>query len=198
MAIYQGRFFDADNHYYEAHDAFIRHVPRRMRSRCVEWVMAAARAQHAASTGAYIPLIADGGIRGPGEMIIALALGADALMMGNLFARFTESNGKVFRNDEGEPVKEYWMEGSLKARNHRRYAQIEDIFFEEGIVGHVPHAGSVYDKLPVIMQMIRSACATAGCRSLDELHEHAVLERQSPVALQDGELHGIVPVQTLP
>ncbi|MGQ4808802.1 Inosine-5'-monophosphate dehydrogenase [Candidatus Entotheonellaceae bacterium PAL068K] len=159
--------------------------------------IAAARSQLAASTGTYIPLIADGGLRGPGEMVVALALGADALMMGNLLARFTESNGKVFRNAEGETVKEYWMEGSIKAQNHRRYAQIEDVFFAEGIVGHVPHAGSVYDKLPTMLHMIRSACVTAGCRTLDELHEHAVLERQSPVSLQDGEIHGMIPTQGL-
>jgi IMP dehydrogenase/GMP reductase len=89
-------------------------------------------------------------------------------------------------------VKEYWMEGSLRARNHRRYAQLPELFFEEGIVGYVPHAGSIYDKLPVIMQMVRAALATTGCRTIDALHTHAVLERQSPVALQDSQIHGMV------
>jgi IMP dehydrogenase/GMP reductase len=84
------------------------------------------------------------------------------------------------------------MEGSLRARNHRRYAQLPELFFEEGVVGYVPHAGSIYDKLPVIMQMVRAAFATTGCRTIDALHTHAVLERQSPVALQDGQIHGMV------
>jgi IMP dehydrogenase/GMP reductase len=86
------------------------------------------------------------------------------------------------------------MEGSLRARNHRRYAQLPELFFEEGVVGYVPHAGSIYDKLPVIMQMVRAAFATTGCRTMDALHTHAVLERQSPVALQDSQIHDMVPV----
>jgi IMP dehydrogenase len=145
----------------------------------------------------YIPLIADGGLASPAEMVIALALGADALMMGNFLARYTESPGQVLRNAAGESVKEYWMEGSQRARNHRRYAQLRSMFFEEGIVGQVPHLGSIYDKLPVIMQMLQAALATAGCRTLGELHTHAVLERQSAMALYDGQIHNIVPVQSV-
>jgi IMP dehydrogenase/GMP reductase len=86
------------------------------------------------------------------------------------------------------------MEGSLRARNHRRYAQLPEIFFEEGIVGYVPHAGSIYDKLPVIVQMVQAALATAGCRTIDALHAHAVLERQSPLAQQDGRIHDMAPL----
>ena len=86
------------------------------------------------------------------------------------------------------------MEGSLRARNHRRYAQLPELFFEEGVVGYVPHAGSIYDKFPVILQMVRAALATAGCRTIDALHTHAVLEQQSPVALQDSQIHDMVPI----
>ena len=156
--------------------------------------VAAARAQLATHTGVSIPLIADGGLSGAADMVIALALGADTLMMGNVLARFTESPGKALRNAAGELVKEYWMEGSLRARNHRRYAQLPELFFEEGVVGYVPHAGSIYDKLPVLLQMVRAALATTGCRTIDALHTHAVLERQSPVALQDSQIHDMVPV----
>jgi IMP dehydrogenase len=153
-----------------------------------------ARTQVAEQCGTYIPLIADGGISGPADMVIALALGADTLMLGNVLARFTESQGKMIRNAAGETVKEYWMEGSLRARNHRRYAQLPETFFAEGIVGHVPHVGSIYDKLPVLVQMVRAALATAGCSTIDDLHAHAVLERQSPVALQDSRIHHMAPV----
>jgi IMP dehydrogenase len=155
----------------------------------------AARTQVAERYGTYVPLIADGGIRSPGEMVIAFALGADAVMLGNLIARFTESPGKMLRNTAGEAIKEYWMEGSTRARNHRRYAQLTPIAFEEGIVGHVPHVGSVYDQLPVMLQIVRSAFATAGCRTIDALHAQAVLERQSPVALHDGMVHSVTPAQ---
>ena len=152
-----------------------------------------ARDAHAADGGPYIPLVADGGISGPAEMSVALALGADCVMMGNFFARYTESAGNLVRNAAGEVVKEYWMEGSAKARNHRRYAQLKDLFFEEGITGYVPHSGSIFDKLPVVMQMLRSTLATAGCGDIDALHRDAVLEMQSSTALLDSNVHDMVP-----
>jgi len=158
--------------------------------------VAAARDEYFNTTGTYIPLIADGSIQGPADMIIALSLGADALMMGNMLARFTESHGELVRNATGDLVKEYWMEGSKKAHNNRRYAQATETFFEEGIVGQVPHAGSIYDKFPPIKQMIKSGMATAGCRTIDELHTDAILELQSPVSLQDSGIHDIVATQS--
>ena len=142
---------------------------------------------------AYIPIIADGGISGPAEMSVALALGANAIMMGNFFARYTESQGNLVRNAAGEVVKEYWMEGSMRAHNMRRYAQTRENFFEEGISGYVPHVGSIHAKLPTIIHMLRATLATAGCRTIDELHEHAVLEMQSHTALMDSQIHDIVP-----
>ncbi len=153
-----------------------------------------ARDQWMQEKGSYIPLIADGGISGPAEMSVALALGANTLMMGNFFARYTESQGSLMRNAAGEIVKEYWMEGSMRAHNMRRYAQTRDTFFEEGISGYVPHVGSIFDKLPTVTQMLRATLATAGCRDVGELHANAVLEMQSPSALMDSQIHGIVPM----
>ncbi len=154
----------------------------------------AIRNQWATDKGIYIPLIADGGISGPAEMSVAIALGANALMMGNFFARYTESQGSLMRNAAGEIVKEYWMEGSMRAHNMRRYAQTKENFFEEGISGYVPHVGSIFDKLPTAIQMLRATLATAGCRNIDELHANAVLEMQSPSALLDSKIHDIVPM----
>ncbi|MBM3264483.1 MAG: IMP dehydrogenase [candidate division Zixibacteria bacterium] len=76
------------------------------------------------------------------------------------------------------------------------YAQTPELFFEEGIVGQVPYAGSIYDKLPVIIQMIKSGLATGGCRTIDELHQEAHLELQSPSALQDAGIHDMIPTQS--
>jgi IMP dehydrogenase len=152
-----------------------------------------ARDRHADKTGNYIPIAADGGISGPADMSVALALGANSLMMGNFFARYTESAGNLMRNAAGEIVKEYWMEGSAKASNHRRYSQLKSLFFEEGITGYVPHLGSIFEKLPVVLQILRSTIATAGCRSISELHSEAVLEKQSPTALRDSDIHDMVP-----
>ena len=154
----------------------------------------ATRAQWQKDMGSYIPLVADGGISGPAEMSIGLALGANAIMMGNFFARYTESQGSLMRNAAGEIVKEYWMEGSMRAHNMRRYAQTKENFFEEGISGYVPHVGSIFDKLPTVVQMIRATLATAGCSTIDSLHTDAVLEMQSPSALMDSKIHDIVPM----
>ena len=154
----------------------------------------ATRDQWLKDTGSYIPLVADGGISGPAEMSIGLALGANAIMMGNFFARYTESQGSLMRNAAGEIVKEYWMEGSMRAHNMRRYAQTKENFFEEGISGFVPHVGSIFDKLPTVTHMLRATLATAGCRTIDSLHADAVLEMQSPSALMDSKIHDIVPM----
>lgn len=156
--------------------------------------IALVRDEWAEQTGNYIPLIADGGISGPADMSVALALGADSLMMGNFFARYTESAGNLVRNAAGEIVKEYWMEGSMRAFNTRRYTHLKDTFFEEGISGFVPHVGSLYDKLPTVIQMLRATLATAGCRNLADLHQNAVLEMQSPNALMDSQVHDMVPM----
>jgi len=156
--------------------------------------IAPVRDKLAEKEGTYIPLIADGSMNGPAEMAVAVALGADALMMGNFFARYTESAGNLVRNEAGEIVKEYWMEGSAKARNHRRYAQLKELFFEEGIMGYVPHLGSIYDKLPVVLQILRATLATAGCRTIEQMHQEAVLEKQSPSALRDSDVHDMVPM----
>ena len=154
----------------------------------------AARDERTRKDGVYIPLIADGGISGPADMSVAVALGADSIMMGNFFARYTESEGNLVRNAAGEIVKEYWMEGSMRAHNTRRYAMIKENFFEEGISGYVPHVGSIHDKLPTIIQMMRATLATTGCRTIDDLHANAVLEMQSHSALIDSQVHDIVPM----
>ncbi len=156
----------------------------------------AARNQWQQDCNTYLPIIADGGISGPAEIAVAMALGANAVMMGSFFAGYTESQGNLVRTAAGDIVKEYWMEGSLRAHNMRRYAQTRENFFEEGISGYVPHTGSIHDKLPIRIQMLRATLATAGCRTIDELHEKAVLEMQSPTALMDSQIHDIVPTQT--
>ncbi len=159
--------------------------------------VAAARDEWARTTGDYLPLVGDGSIQGPADMLIALSLGADTLMMGNLLARFTESHGELVRNAAGDLVKEYWMEGSRKAFNNRRYAQLASTFFEEGIVGQVPHSGSVYDKLPIVVQMLKSGMATAGCADIEALHRDAILELQSNVSLEDSGVHDMSAIQSI-
>jgi IMP dehydrogenase len=153
--------------------------------------IADARARHAEKTGIHISLIADGGIAGPAEITVALALGADSVMLGNLLARYSESPGQIVRGTRGQDFKEYWMEGSRRAANTRRYAQTARLFFEEGIEGFVPHEGSIYDELPRLALALGSALSTAGCRNVTELHAQAVLEPQSEASLRDAAVSGM-------
>lgn len=144
------------------------------------------------NTGKYIPVIADGGISTSADMVIALALGADSVMMGKYFAQFTESSAPIRQHPQYGPLKEYWMEASAKAKSYGRYEGNPDLFFEEGIEGYVPHVGSIYDNLNETILKIKSAFSSAGCKNIEELHKNAVLELQSPSSLQEGNVHDII------
>jgi len=154
--------------------------------------VAAARDRHAARTGIALPLIADGGIAGTAEAVVALALGADTLMCGNLLARFEESPGRRLRGARGEALKEYWMEGSRRGHNERRYATHDGGFFEEGVEGFVAAAGSIHEGLPPICSVLRAALATAGCQSIDALHHEALLEPISAAGRPESDVHGML------
>ncbi len=145
-----------------------------------------------AKTNRYLPIIADGSISTPAEIAVALALGADSVMMGNFFAQFTESLGAI-HNLNGKTVKEYWMEGSNKGLNYRRYRQDSNTFFEEGISGFVPYAGSIYDSLPISRQRLKATLSTVGTASIADFHKNAILEIQSPSAHQDSQVHNMIP-----
>lgn len=144
-----------------------------------------------AASNRYIPVIADGGISSPADIAIALALGADSVMMGNFFARFNESHGREFEIN-GKKVKEYWMEGSIKGHNDRRYQHSMDNFFEEGVSGFVPLEGSIYDLLPISRKRLVSTFRSIGAASMDDFHRLSVLELQSSMAQFDGRVHGMV------
>ena len=149
-----------------------------------------------AEGGDYIPIIADGGINTPSDIAIALAMGADAVMMGHYFAQFTESPGRT-REINGMEVKEYWMEGSVKGYNLRRYDQTGETFFEEGIDGFVPHLGSIYDFVPISMRRLSGTMSATGASSIEEFRRLAVLEIQSPHAQSDGRVHDLIQVPGL-
>ena len=151
-----------------------------------------ARDEHCRKTKQYIPIIADGGMSSSSHMIIALAMGANCLMLGSFFAKFTEAVGPLRQHPQLGPLKEYWMEASSKARNYGRYDSCPDWFFEEGIEGFVPHVGSIYEHINETIAIIRSTMSNAGCSTIEELHKNAVLELQSETAVQMGKVHDII------
>ncbi len=155
------------------------------------------RKQYLKETGIYIPIIADGGIRVNRNILIALALGADAVMAGRFFAGFHESagpRGVEAIEDHGRryesPAKLYWGEGSERAKawREKRYGQAE---VPEGIEGTVPYIGRMADSMPDILRTLKIGMQRGGFASVYELHTSAVLERESESTIREGKPHDI-------
>ncbi|WP_045741053.1 IMP dehydrogenase [Actinoplanes rectilineatus] len=136
------------------------------------------RDAYAKQTGFYVPLCSDGGILHDSHMAIAFAFGADFLMLGRYFARFDESPAPRVKIG-GQFFKEYWGEGSARARNAARYGQGKDLAFEEGVDGYVNYAGSLYDNVKVTLAKIRSTMVSCGSTTLRRFHESATVVQVS-------------------
>lgn len=144
-------------------------------------------------TGIYIPVCSDGGLANDTQIIIALAMGADFVMMGRYFAMTYESpTPKV--SIRGRMYKPYWGEGSNRARNWQRYysGDASNMKFEEGIEGYVPIVGSVKDVLDVTIAKIRSTMCNTGALTLEEFRENAMLTRISEQSFVEGGTSNIV------
>ena len=157
--------------------------------------VAAERDKYFAETGVYVPICSDGGIVMDYHITLALAMGADFCMLGRYFARFDESpTNKVMVN--GNYVKEYWGEGSSRARNWQRYdsgdSSQSKLSFEEGVDSYVPYAGSLRDNVAETISKIRSTFCNCGALSLAELREKAKLTLVSPVTLAEGGAHDVM------
>jgi IMP dehydrogenase len=144
-------------------------------------------------TGVYIPICSDGGIVQDYHMTLALAMGADFIMLGRYFSRFDESpTNKLMIN--GSYVKEYWGEGSNRARNWQRYDMGGDskLTFEEGVDSYVPYAGSLKDNVHRSLSKVRSTMCNCGCMSIRELHENAKLTLVSSTSIIEGGAHDVI------
>jgi len=135
-----------------------------------------ARDAYLAETGIYVPLCCDGGLLTESHMAVAFALGADFVMLGRYFARFDESPARLVRVG-GQFFKEYWGEGSNRARNVTRYdhAGGDKLTFEEGVDGYVPYAGSLYDNVDTTIAKLKATMISCGATTLRGFHENAVL-----------------------
>lgn len=152
-----------------------------------------ARDEYYRETGVYIPVCSDGGIVHDHHITIALALGADFVMMGRYFARFDESPTRVVKRGNGY-VKEYWGEGSNRARNWQRYDMGGDkkLSFEEGVDSYIPYAGRLKDNLAVTVAKIKSTMCNCGSITIPEFHEKARLTLVSQVSITEGSAHDVI------
>jgi IMP dehydrogenase len=148
--------------------------------------VAGARDAYRDSTGIHVPICSDGGLLHDYHMTLALAMGADFVMMGRYFARFDQSPGRKLRVNDTY-VKEYWGEGSRRARNWQRYDQGgEDLVFEEGVDGYVPYAGDLTENLAVTTAKIKATMASCGARNLPEFRATARLVEVSEQTYQEN------------
>ena len=155
--------------------------------------VAKARDEYYEETGVYVPVCSDGGIVHDYHITLALAMGSDFCMMGRYFARFDESpSARVMVN--GTYMKEYWGEGSSRARNRQRYDMDVDseFYFEEGVDSLVPYAGSLRDNLPITISKIKSAMCNCGAISIEEFRQKARLTLVSSVSIVEGGAHDVL------
>ena len=155
--------------------------------------VAAARDEYFEETGVYVPICSDGGLVHDYHMTLALAMGADFLMMGRYFARFDESpTAKLIVN--GSYVKEYWGEGSNRARNWQRYdlGGQSRLSFEEGVDSYVTYAGSLHDNLEKSVYKIKSTMCNCGVTNLSDLKRDAKLTLVSSVSIVEGGSHDVI------
>ena len=156
--------------------------------------VAKARDEYFKKTGIYIPICSDGGIVYDYHMALALAMGADFLMLGRYFARFDESPTRRLVVN-GNYVKEYWGEGSNRARNWQRYDTVEHegkMLFEEGVDSYVPYAGKLKDNLGNSVAKIKATMCSCGSLTLDEFKKKARLVVVSPTSIVEGGAHDVI------
>ena len=152
-----------------------------------------ARDEYYERTGVYVPVCSDGGIVYDHHLTLALAMGADFVMLGRYFARFDESpTEKMFIG--GSYVKEYWGEGSNRARNWQRYDLGGDrkLSFEEGVDSYVPYAGPLKDNVDRTLSKVKSTMCNCGALTIKELQSKAKLTLVSATSIVEGGAHDVI------
>ncbi len=156
-----------------------------------------ARDEYFKETGIYVPVGSDGGIVYDHHLTLALAMGSDFVMLGRYFARFDESpTNKV--SIGGTYYKEYWGEGSNRARNWQRYDLGGDkkLSFEEGVDSYVPYAGKLKDNVAVTLSKVRSTMCNCGALTIEELQQKAKITLVSATSIVEGGAHDVIQKDT--
>ena len=161
--------------------------------------VARARDEYFKETGIYVPICSDGGIVYDYHMTLALAMGADFLMLGRYFSRFDESpTRKLMVN--GQYMKEYWGEGSARARNWQRYDLGGDkkLSFVEGVDSYVPYAGSLKDNVALSLSKVIHTMCNCGALTISELQQKAKITLVSATSIVEGGAHDVVLKENTP
>ena len=155
--------------------------------------VAKTRDEYLAKTGIYVPICSDGGLVHDYHMTLALAMGADFLMMGRYFARFDESPTKTLRIGNSY-VKEYWGEGSNRAQNWQRYDMggNESLKFEEGVDSYVPYAGKMKDNLDLTLGKMKATMCSCGAISIEDLQKNSKITLVSSTSIVEGGAHDVI------
>lgn len=159
----------------------------------------AERDKYFEETGVYVPVCSDGGIVYDHHITLSLAMGADFVMLGRYFARFDESPSNRV-SIGGTYYKEYWGEGSARARNWQRYDLGGDkkLSFEEGVDSYVPYAGSLKDNVAMSLAKVKSTMCNCGALTIPELREKAVLTLVSSTSIIEGGAHDVIQKEKAP
>ena len=154
--------------------------------------VAAARDEYYKETGVYVPICSDGGIVHDYHMTLALAMGADFMMLGRYFARFDESPTPKI-NINGTYFKEYWGEGSNRARNWQRYdlGGQSKLSFEEGVDSYVTYAGTLHDNVTKSLYKVKSTMCNCGVLTIPDLQRDAKLTLVSATSIVEGGAHDV-------
>ena len=154
-----------------------------------------ARNEYFEKTGIYIPVCSDGGIVHDYHITLSLAFGADFVMMGRYFARFDESPTRVVKMGNNF-YKEYWGEGSNRARNWQRYdlgdKSKNKLAFEEGVDSYIPYAGPLKSNVETTLDKVKSTMCNCGSISIPEFHKKARLTLVSNISIKEGSAHDVV------
>lgn len=155
--------------------------------------VARARDEYFKETGVYIPICSDGGIVHDYHITLALAMGADFVMLGRYFSRFDESPTKKVTIN-GTYMKEYWGEGSARARNWQRYDMggSNKLSFVEGVDSYVPYAGSLKDNVGLTLSKVKHTMCNCGCLTIQDLQQNAKLTLVSSTSIVEGGAHDVV------
>lgn len=155
--------------------------------------VAKARDEYYKETGIYIPICSDGGIVHDYHITLALAMGADFVMLGRYFSRFEESPTKKVAVN-GTYMKEYWGEGSARARNWQRYDMggSQKLSFVEGVDSYVPYAGALKDNVDLTLSKVKHTMCNCGALTIPELQEKAKITLVSSTSIVEGGAHDVV------